>query len=87
MAEDETKRDERTGDRDAEIELLAREMDITPEEARDLIRKHGNDRAALQEVAAEYRRRVEESGSDQATQRARSQSNQMNLGNTRSRNG
>ncbi|TIS94143.1 DUF3606 domain-containing protein [Mesorhizobium sp.] len=39
------------GDRDYEVNYFALKNTITPDQVRDLIRKHGNDRATLTEAA------------------------------------
>ena len=62
MADDKAKRDFRDRDRisaedDYEIEYFAQKNGITLQQVRELIRKHGNSRAAL-EIAAEAVRRV-----------------------------
>jgi hypothetical protein len=62
MADDKAKRDFRDRDRvsaedDYEVEYFAQKNGITPQQVRELIRKHGNSRAAL-EIAAEAVRRV-----------------------------
>ena len=56
MADDKTKTDYRDRDRvngseDYEVEYFARENGITAEQTRELIRKHGNSRAKLEEEA------------------------------------
>ena len=52
MADDKTNRGEPdrsrvSGSEDYEVQYFARETGITPDEARELIRKHGNDRETL----------------------------------------
>ena len=56
MTDDKSKRGERDRSRvaageDFEVEYFARQAGITPEQARTLIRRHGNDRAKLMEEA------------------------------------
>jgi hypothetical protein len=56
MADDRTKRgaDDRgcgAGGEEYEALYLAEHTDISPQQARDLIRKHGNDRRRLMEIA------------------------------------
>ena len=60
MADDKSKRDFRDRDRvsadeDYEIRYFAKEAGITPEQVRDLIRQHGNQRATLLEKAKALR--------------------------------
>lgn len=40
-----------------EVGYFAAKHDITPDQARDLIEKHGNDRAALDKAARDLRNR------------------------------
>jgi hypothetical protein len=52
LADDKTNRGEPdrsrvSGSEDYEVQYFARETGITPDEARELIRKHGNDRETL----------------------------------------
>ncbi|AZO58574.1 MAG: DUF3606 domain-containing protein [Mesorhizobium sp.] len=56
MADDTTKRDFRdrgrvSGDEQYEVAHFARKFQLTIPEARDLIKKHGNDRATLEREA------------------------------------
>ncbi|UCI33820.1 DUF3606 domain-containing protein [Mesorhizobium sp. B4-1-4] len=56
MADDKTKRDFRDRDRvsgseDYEVAYFARKFQLTMPEARDLIKKHGNDRETLEREA------------------------------------
>lgn len=56
MADDPTKQDNRdrsrvAGDEDYEVRYFAEEHGITIEQARDLIKRHGNDRATLEREA------------------------------------
>ncbi|PBC02286.1 DUF3606 domain-containing protein [Mesorhizobium sp. WSM3860] len=56
MADDTTKRDFRdrgrvSGDEEYEVAYFARKFQLTIPEARDLIKKHGNDRATLEREA------------------------------------
>jgi len=56
MADDKTKTDFRDGvrlsaDDDYEVAHFARQFQLTIPEVRELIKKHGNDRAALQREA------------------------------------
>lgn len=62
MADDKTKRDQRdrarvSGSEEYEVEHFARKHGLLTSEARDLITKHGNDRAALEKAAAAMKRR------------------------------
>ena len=62
MTDDEGRRDFRHRDQvsmedDEQVEDFAQRNSITPEQVRELIRKHGNNRAVL-EIAAEAVRRV-----------------------------
>lgn len=56
MSDDKTKMDARdrsrvAGDEDYEVEYFAKENGISPDQARELIRRHGNDRASLEREA------------------------------------
>ncbi|RUV30169.1 MAG: DUF3606 domain-containing protein [Mesorhizobium sp.] len=56
MADDKTKRDFRdrnrvSADEDYEVDHFAKSNGITPEQVRDLIRRHGNERATLEREA------------------------------------
>ncbi|TIM50097.1 MAG: DUF3606 domain-containing protein, partial [Mesorhizobium sp.] len=56
MADDKSKRDFRdrnkiSADDDYEVNFFALQNNITPEQVRELIRKHGNDRATLTAAA------------------------------------
>ncbi|TIT02493.1 DUF3606 domain-containing protein [Mesorhizobium sp.] len=56
MADDKSKRDFRdrnkvSSDDDYEVNFFALQNNITPEQVRELIRKHGSDRATLTEAA------------------------------------
>lgn len=56
MADDKSKRDFRdrnkvSADDDYEVNFFALQNNITPEQVRELIRKHGSDRAILTEAA------------------------------------
>lgn len=56
MADDKSKRDKRDRDQvgrgqDYEVEYLAERAGISPEEARELIKRYGNDRKKLMEEA------------------------------------
>jgi hypothetical protein len=60
MADDKSKRDYRDRDRvsgseEYEIRYFAEQNGITPDQVRELIRKHGNDRAKLTEAAKALR--------------------------------
>ena len=62
MADDKSKRDYRDRDRvsgreEYEIRHFAEQNGITPDQVRELIRKHGNDRAKLTEAAKALRNR------------------------------
>lgn len=53
MADDKSKRDFRdrdwvSADEDYEVEYFAQKVGPTPQQVRELIRKHGNDRATLE---------------------------------------
>ncbi|RWP14156.1 DUF3606 domain-containing protein [Mesorhizobium sp.] len=56
MADDKSKRDLRDRNKlsasdDYEVDFFALQNNITPEQVRELIRKHGNDRATLTAAA------------------------------------
>ena len=56
MADDKSKRDSRDRDRvsaddDYEVQYLAKKAGITPQQVKDLIAKHGNNRATLEREA------------------------------------
>jgi hypothetical protein len=56
MADDKSKRDFRDRDRvsandDYELGYFAKKVGLTPQQVRELIRKHGNDRATLEREA------------------------------------
>ncbi|TGS47521.1 MULTISPECIES: DUF3606 domain-containing protein [unclassified Mesorhizobium] len=56
MADDKSKKDFRERDRvssseDYEVEYFAQKTGITPQQVRQLIEKHGNDRATLEREA------------------------------------
>ena len=56
MADDKSKTDNRdrskvAGNEDYEVQYLAEKMDISVNQARELIRQHGNDRATLEREA------------------------------------
>jgi hypothetical protein len=56
MVDDKSKRDYRdryrvSASEDYEVRHFAEQNDITPDQARELIKKHGNDRAKLTEAA------------------------------------
>ena len=56
MADDKSKRDSRDRDRvsaddDYEVQYFAEEAGITPQQVKDLIAKHGNNRATLEREA------------------------------------
>ena len=56
MADDKNNRGEPdrsrvSGSEDYEVQDFARKFDLTAEQVRELIAKHGNDRAALEEAA------------------------------------
>ncbi|MER9829145.1 DUF3606 domain-containing protein [Mesorhizobium sp. M0134] len=60
MADDKRKRDFRdrnrvSADEDYEVEYFAEQNGITPDQARQLIKTHGNDRARLTEAAKTLR--------------------------------
>ena len=60
MSDDKTNRGEPdrsrvAGEEPYELEYFANKHGITTDQARDLIKKHGNDRAALDEAAARLR--------------------------------
>lgn len=60
MADDKTKTDNRdrsqvAGDEDYEVRQFAEKAGITAEQARTLIKRHGNDRKVLQEIAESIR--------------------------------
>lgn len=61
MTDDKSKRDFRDRDRvsadeDYEVEYFASKVGLTPEQVRDLIRKHGNSRETLEREAKALRR-------------------------------
>ncbi|MDG4895532.1 DUF3606 domain-containing protein [Mesorhizobium sp. WSM4976] len=56
MADDKSKRDFRDRDRvsadeDYEVEYFAQKVGLTAQQVRELIKKHGNDRATLERAA------------------------------------
>ncbi|MDG4877681.1 DUF3606 domain-containing protein [Mesorhizobium sp. WSM4935] len=56
MADDKSKRDFRDRDRvsandDYEVGYFAKKLGLTPQQVRELIREHGNDRATLEREA------------------------------------
>ena len=60
MADDKTKRDFRDRDRvsadeDYEVSYFAKQHRISPEQVRDLIKEHGNDRKTLEREARKLR--------------------------------
>ncbi|CAN7606949.1 DUF3606 domain-containing protein [Phenylobacterium sp. LjRoot164] len=60
MSDDKTRRGEPdssrvSGEEPYELQYFANKHGITTEQAKDLIQKHGNDRAALDEAAARLR--------------------------------
>ncbi|TIV60221.1 DUF3606 domain-containing protein [Mesorhizobium sp.] len=60
MADDKTKRDFRdrdhvSADEDYEVRYFAKQHRLTPEQVRELIGKHGNDRKALEREARKLR--------------------------------
>ncbi|TPI57682.1 MULTISPECIES: DUF3606 domain-containing protein [unclassified Mesorhizobium] len=60
MADDKSKRDFRerdrlSGDEDYEVRYFAKQHRISPEQVRDLIKEHGNDRKALGREARKLR--------------------------------
>jgi hypothetical protein len=60
MADDKTKRDFRdrdrvSGDEEYEVKYFAKLNRITPDEVRELIREHGNDRKTLTREARKLR--------------------------------
>ncbi len=60
MSDDKNKRGEPdrsrvSGEEDYEVAAFAKKHGITPDQARDLITKHGADRAKLDEAAAHLR--------------------------------
>jgi hypothetical protein len=60
MADDKTKRDFRDRDRvsadeDYEVEYFAQKVGLTPQQVRDLIGKHGNNRETLEREARKLR--------------------------------
>ncbi|PBB32121.1 DUF3606 domain-containing protein [Mesorhizobium sp. WSM3868] len=62
MADDKSKRDFRDRDRVSadgywEVEYFAQKVGLTPQQVRELIRKHGNDRATLEREAKAVGRR------------------------------
>ncbi|RNJ41402.1 DUF3606 domain-containing protein [Mesorhizobium erdmanii] len=62
MADDKSKRDFRdrnqvSADEDYEVQYFAEEAGITPEQVRDLIRKHGNSRETLEREAKALKNR------------------------------
>jgi hypothetical protein len=67
MADDKSKRDERdrsrvAGDEDYEVQHFAQEAGISPKQARTLIKRHGNDRAELTQLAKSLRRSGQQQG-------------------------
>ncbi|PBB16530.1 DUF3606 domain-containing protein [Mesorhizobium sp. WSM4313] len=61
MADDKSKRDFRdrvrvSADADYEVEYCAQKIRLTPQQVRELINKHGNDRATLDFEAKAIRR-------------------------------
>jgi len=62
MADDKSKRDFRdrdqvSADEDYEVQYFAEKAGITPEQVRDLIRKHGNSRETLEREAKALKNR------------------------------
>jgi hypothetical protein len=62
MADDKTKRDFRDRDRvsadeDYEVEYFAKKVGLTVQQVRELIKKHGNDRATLEREAKAFQTR------------------------------
>jgi hypothetical protein len=62
MADDKSKADNRdrakvAGDEDYEIRWLSKVTGITPAQARELIKRYGNDRALLEEHASKLKKR------------------------------
>ncbi|MBZ9859712.1 DUF3606 domain-containing protein [Mesorhizobium sp. CA12] len=62
MADDKTKsdfrdRDRISGDEDYEVEHFAQKVGLTPQQVRELIKKHGNDRETLEREAKAFGRR------------------------------
>ncbi|MBZ9661196.1 DUF3606 domain-containing protein [Mesorhizobium sp. ESP-6-4] len=62
MVDDKSKRDFRERDRvsaeeDDEVEHFAQKVALTPQQIRELIKKHGNDRETLERVAKAFGRR------------------------------
>ncbi|MER8766779.1 DUF3606 domain-containing protein [Mesorhizobium sp. M0968] len=55
MADDKRKRDFRDRNRVYEVEYFAEQNGITPDQARQLIKTHGNDRARLTEAVKTLR--------------------------------
>ncbi len=60
MADDKSKQDGRdrskvAGDEDYEVQYFAQQNGITPEQVRELITQHGNDRATLEFEAKKLR--------------------------------
>lgn len=60
MADDKTKRDFRDRDRvsadeDYEVEHFAQKAGLTPQQVRELIKQHGNDRKMLEREAEKLR--------------------------------
>lgn len=60
MADDKSKRDYRDRDRvasdeDYEVEYFAKQHGITPDQVRELIKKHGNSRKTLEAAAKALR--------------------------------
>lgn len=60
MADDKSKTDARdrnkvAGGEDYEIQYLAKETGITPEQARELVKRYGNDRVRLMEAASKLK--------------------------------
>jgi hypothetical protein len=62
MADDKTKTDQRdrvkvAGGEDYEVQYLSEKTGITPAQARELVRRYGNDRKVLEERAAKLANR------------------------------
>lgn len=90
MPDDRTKRDLRdrqrvSAEEDYEVRHFADQHDMTADEVRELIRKHGNSRDVLEQAAKALRDRP--ASSDEVTRDARQQRSAMHLGNPKSRNG
>ena len=55
MAEKKTKRTRPTKGEEFEVKHLAETTDLSPNQARDLLRKHGNDWRKIEEEAKNYK--------------------------------